>query len=49
MVATILEVLYSCQTVGRKLYLDLVAFSITPYGKAFTKRVPGDLLVRSDK
>ena len=49
MVLTILEVLYSCQTVGRKLYLDLVAFSITPYRKAFTKRVPGDLLVRSDK
>ena len=36
MVAIIVEVLYSCQTVGKKLYLDLVAFSILPYGKAFT-------------
>ena len=35
MVAIILEVLYSCQTVGRKLYLDFVAFSNLPYGKAF--------------
>ena len=30
------KVLYSCQTVGRKLYLDLAAFSILAYGKAFT-------------
>ena len=36
MVAIIVEVLYSCQTVGRKLYLDLAAFSILPNGKAFT-------------
>ena len=36
MVAIIVEVLYSCQTVGRKLYLDLAAFSILSYGKAFT-------------
>ena len=36
MVAIIIEVLHSCQTVGRKPYLDLVAFSILPYGKAFT-------------
>ena len=36
MVAIIVEVLYSCQTVGRKLYLDLAAFSILPYGKALT-------------
>ena len=36
MVATIVEVLYSCQTVGRKSYLGLVAFSILSYGKAFT-------------
>ena len=35
-VAIIVEVLYSCQTVGRKPYLDLVAFSILPYGKAFS-------------
>ena len=25
-----------CQTAGRKLYLDLAAFPILPYGKAFT-------------
>ena len=36
MVAIIVEVLYSCQAVGKKLYLDLEAFSILPYGKAFT-------------
>ena len=36
MVAIIVEVLYSCQTVKRKLYLDLAAVSILPYGKAFT-------------
>ena len=36
MVAIIVEVLYSCKTVGRRLYLDLAAFSILPYGKAFT-------------
>ena len=36
MVAIIVEVLYSCQTVGKKLYLDLAAFSIVPYWKAFT-------------
>ena len=36
MIAIIVEVLYSCQTVKRKLYLDFAAFSILPYGKAFT-------------
>ena len=36
MVAIIVEVFYSCKTVGRKLYLDLAAFSILSYGKAFT-------------
>jgi len=36
MVAIIVEVLYSCQTVERKLYLDLTASSILSYGKAFT-------------
>ena len=36
MVAIIVEVLNSCQTVGRKPYMDLVAFPILPYGKAFT-------------
>ena len=30
MVANILEVFHGCQTVGRKLYLDLAAFSILP-------------------
>ena len=30
MVANIVEVLYSCQTFGRKLYLDLAASSILP-------------------
>ena len=33
MVANIAEVLYSCQTVGRKLYLDLAASSILPAEK----------------
>ena len=33
MVAIIVEVLYSCQTAGRKLYLDLAAFSILSRGK----------------
>ena len=37
-VAIIAEVFYSCQPVGRKLYLDLAAFSILPYGKAFTSK-----------
>ena len=36
MVAIIVEVLYSSQTVERKFYHDLAAFSILPYGKAFT-------------
>ena len=36
MVAIIVEVLYSCSTVGRKLYLVFAAFSILPYGKALT-------------
>ena len=36
MVASIVEVLCSCQTLGRKLYLVLVAFSMLPYGKAST-------------
>ena len=36
MVAIIVEVLYSCQTVGGKLSLDLATFSTLPYGKAFT-------------
>ena len=36
MIAIIVEVLYSCQTFGRKLYLDLAVFPILPYGKAFT-------------
>ena len=30
MVAIIVEVIYSCHTVGRKLYLDLAAFPILP-------------------
>ena len=41
MVAIIAEVLYSCQTVGRKLYLNLAAFSILPYGKVFTGESAG--------
>ena len=32
MVAIIVEVLYSCQTVERKLHLDLAAFSILSRG-----------------
>ena len=39
MVAIIVEVLYSSQTVGRKLYLDLAAFSVLAYGKAFTGEI----------
>jgi len=35
MIAIIVEDLYSCQTVGGKLYLDLAAFPILAYGKAF--------------
>ena len=35
MIAIIVEDLYSCQTVGEKLYLDLAAFPILAYGKVF--------------
>ena len=34
MIAIIVEDLYSYQTVGGKLYLDLAAFPILAYGKA---------------
>ena len=48
MVAIIVEELYSCQTVGGKLYLDI------PYISSWEsfhrrKRTPGDLLMRSGK
>ena len=33
MVAIIAVILYSCQTVGRKLYLNLAAFSMLPAEK----------------
>ena len=52
MIAIIVEDLYSCQTVGGKLYLDLAAFPILAYGEAFLhrrKHAPGDLLMRSEK
>ena len=51
MVAIIVEVLYSCQTVGRKLYLDLAAFLYITLSESFhwQKRATGDLLVRSEK
>ena len=35
MIVIIVEDLYSCQTVGGKLYLDLATFPILAYGKAF--------------
>ena len=33
MIAILVEDLYSCQTVGGKLYLDLAAFPILSLGK----------------
>ena len=35
MIAIVVDDLYSCQTVGGKLYRDLAAFPILAYGKAF--------------
>ena len=52
MVAIIEEVLYSCQTVGIKLYLDLAAsFLYITEWESFhrQRRASGDLLVRSEK
>ena len=48
MVAIIVEDLYSCQTVGGKLYLDFPYISLW---ESFDrrKRTPGDLLMRSEK
>ena len=49
MVAIIVEVLYSCQTIERKLYLDLAAYIILWESFHRRKRAPGDLLMRSEK